>query len=555
MIFFEVAVELCIPLLMADIIDIGVAERNMPYILEKGGIMILLAFICMVFGILSGSLEAVSAVGFADETRKALFKKIQSLSFGNIEKFGTASLITRATTDVNNLETAFATTVKLIVKAPMLLIISSIIAVSISPQLSLIFFTALPIVLVIMFAIYNKSTPLFELMLNKYDRMTSSVQQTLVAARTVKSFGHPELEQEKFLTAAEKLKKAQAHAEKLVAFSAPLMQLVMYFFSIAILWFGGEMIIHNTLLPGNLISFFAYLTQILSALLMIAAAMTTIVLSRASIQRIVTVLDETADIQPPKSQGLTEFVDGSIILKNVSFSYGGKSTTLALSDINLEIKSGETIGIIGSTGSSKSTLVQLLPRLYDATYGSIYIGGHNIKDYSLRELRESVALVQQTNLLFSGTVKENVQWGNPDAADQAIVRVCKIVQAHDFIMQLPNGYDTVLNQGGVNLSGGQKQRLCIARALLKKPRILILDDSTSAVNASIDLKIRHAFRENIRDITTITIAQRISSVIDSDRIIVMDSGRINAVGTHEELLKCNSIYRETYLSQQRGEQK
>jgi len=548
----EVILEINIPFLMSKIIDIGIKNSDIKYILKIGVLMIIMALFSLLFGALAGKTAAIASVGFSKGLRKTLFEKIQSFSFANVDKFSTASLITRMTTDINHTQLAFQISIRMLVRAPIMLISATFMAYTINPRLCIIFLVAIPILGTAFILIGKTAFPLFRAMLKKYDRLNAMIQENLIGIRVVKAFVREDHENEKFRKAADELRLAQLKAEKLLVLNMPIMQFVMYGCMIAISWFGGKMIIGGTMETGELMSFISYVSQILISLMMITMAFVIIVMSRASITRIVEVIDEETDIKDNPSGKDLEVEDGSIVFENVNFSYSKNPENLTLHDINLDIKSGETIGIIGGTGSAKTTLVQLIPRLYDVLSGRILVGGHDVREYKLETLRNAVAMVLQKNVLFSGTIKENLKWGNENATDEEIIEACKIAQAYDFIMSFPDGFDTQLGQGGVNLSGGQKQRLTIARALLKKPKILILDDSTSAVDTHTDSKIREAFAQKISNITTIIIAQRITSVYDADRIIVMDEGRIDAIGTHEELLATNAIYREVYESQQKG---
>ncbi|NLX64197.1 MAG: ABC transporter ATP-binding protein [Clostridiaceae bacterium] len=548
----EVILEINIPFLMSKIIDIGIKNSDIKYILKIGVLMIIMALFSLLFGALAGKTAAIASVGFSKGLRKTLFEKIQSFSFANVDKFSTASLITRMTTDINHTQLAFQISIRMLVRAPIMLISATFMAYTINPRLCIIFLVAIPILGTAFILIGKTAFPLFRAMLKKYDRLNAMIQENLIGIRVVKAFVREDHENEKFRKAADELRLAQLKAEKLLVLNMPIMQFVMYGCMIAISWFGGKMIIGGTMETGELMSFISYVSQILISLMMITMAFVIIVMSRASITRIVEVIDEETDIKDNPSGKDLEVEDGSIVFENVNFSYSKNPENLTLHDINLDIKSGETIGIIGGTGSAKTTLVQLIPRLYDVLSGRILVGGHDVRKYKLETLRNAVAMVLQKNVLFSGTIKENLKWGNENATDEEIIEACKIAQAYDFIMSFPDGFDTQLGQGGVNLSGGQKQRLTIARALLKKPKILILDDSTSAVDTHTDSKIREAFAQKISNITTIIIAQRITSVYDADRIIVMDEGRIDAIGTHEELLATNAIYREVYESQQKG---
>lgn len=547
----EVIMEVTIPLVMAKIIDNGIKEGDVGYVAGMGALMVAMALLSLFFGAIAGRLGAVAGMGFAKNLRGAMFRKVQDFSFSNVDKFSTASLTTRLTTDVTNLQNAFMMLIRGAFRSPIMLVSATIMAVCVNPKLSVVFLFAIPVLGISIFFIATKAFPRFEKMLSQYDAMNGMVQENLTGIRVVKAFAREDYETKRFSETSDGVRRAQVFAEKLIILNMPIMQLVMYGSICAILWFGGNMAVDGDILTGQLSSFIMYVGQILISLMMLSMLFIMFVISRASMQRVYEVLSEEPAIADPEGASVMP-EDGSISFRNVSFSYFGDMNNLALENISLDIKSGETIGIIGGTGSSKSTLVQLIPRLYDATEGTVTVGGHDVREYSLETLRDQVAMVLQKNVLFTGTIKDNLKWGNGDATDEEIIEACKSACAHDFIMGFPDGYDTYLGQGGVNVSGGQKQRLCIARALLKKPGIIILDDSTSAVDTATDSSIRKAFREKLADTTTIIIAQRISSVMDADRIIVMDGGEINGIGTHEELMKSNEIYREVYDSQQKG---
>lgn len=547
----EVLLEITIPVLMSRIVDNGIPNKDLAYIVKIGMLMVIMAIAGMCAGALSSRLAAKASMGFASELRSGLFKSVQRFSFSNVDRFSSASLVTRLTTDVTNAQNAFQMCIRMLVRAPVMLVGATIMAFSINSSLVSVFLITIPILAATLFIITKMAHPRFIAMLKKYDGLNSTVQENLISIRVVKSFVRSAYEKDKFKNANDGLMNASLRAEKVVIFNMPIMQLSVYACIIAILWFGGNMIAAGNMETGELISFINYVTQILMSLMTICMVFTNIVISRASLSRIIEVLNEQPDIKDSAKEDIP-VNDGSIEFKNVTFSYYSTAEEVNLKNINVKIHSGETIGIIGGTGSAKSTLVQLIPRLYDADEGEVLVGGRNVRDYKLKTLRSSVAMVLQKNVLFSGTIKENLRWGNAQATDQEIEAACKAACAHDFITSFPNGYETELGQGGVNVSGGQKQRLCIARALLCKPKILILDDSTSAVDTATDARIRDALKTALKGATKLIIAQRITSVCEADRIIVMDDGRISDIGTHEELLKRNEIYREVYTSQQKG---
>ena len=554
-VIFEVIMEVIIPYLMAKIIDVGVQNGDLNYIFKIGAILVVSAFLSLTFGMLSGRFAAKASSGFAKNLRKGMFYNIQNYSFTNIDKFSTSSLVTRLTTDVTNVQMAFQMIIRILVRAPIMLIFALAMAFSINSRLALIFVCTMPILAVALYFISIKAHPYFEKVFKKYDVLNRVVGENLNAIRVVKAYNREEHEEKKFEEVNSKVYDLFKKAEKIVAFNGPAMQLTIYTCILLLSWIGAKMIVGGSMQAGELSSIITYAWQILSSLMMLSFVFVMIIIAQSSAERIIEVLDEESTIKN-KENPVMEVKDGSIKFENVSFQYDDAKAEdeLPLEDINIDIKSGETIGIIGATGSSKSTIVNLIPRLYDVTKGSIKVGGIDVRDYDIETLRNEVAVVLQKNVLFSGTIKENLKWGNKEASDEEIVRVCKLAQADGFIQEFPDKYDTILDQGGTNVSGGQKQRICIARALLKKPKILILDDSTSAVDTKTDALIRKAFREEIPNTTKIIIAQRITSVEDADRIIVLDDGKINGIGTSEELLKTNEIYKEVYESQKKGDE-
>lgn len=572
---FEVLFEIFIPLIMAQIVNVGMSETateftfsiqlgklSVPvftmqnriwFIVTCGAMMVAMALISLFFGTMSGKLAATASTGFAKNLRRKLFYKIENFSFANLDKFNTASLVTRLTTDVNNIQMAFQIIIRMLVRSPIMLVLAMCMSISISPDLSLIFVVALPVLIVGLVVGVKVVFPRFEKMLHKYDDMNESTQENLIGIRAVKAFVREDNEIDKFKKVSSTVQKLQFSAEKIIVVAFPFMQIIVYACILCVAWFGGNDIIVGRMKLGDFSAFLSYIMQILMSLMMVAMGFMNIVLSRASLDRIVEVLDEKIDIEDGENASdELKVKDGSIDFDNVDFSYSKSHDVLNLENIDLHIKSGETIGIIGGTGSAKTTLVQLIPRLYDVLDGEVKVGGVNVKDYKLSELRDSVAMVLQKNVLFSGTIKQNLMWGNKDATQEEIEHAAKAAQAHDFITSFPDGYETVLGQGGVNVSGGQKQRLCIARALLKKPKIMIMDDSTSAVDTATDAAIRKGLKKEFGDTTVLIIAQRISSVEDADRIIVMNDGKIDAIGTHAELIETNAIYREVYNSQKKG---
>lgn len=547
----EVITEVIIPLLMVDLIDKGIDAGDMNEIVKIGSGLIILAILSLIFGVLSGMFAAKASTGFACNLRHDMYHNVQNFSFKNIDKFSTSSIITRLTTDVTNVQNAFQMITRIAVRCPLMLIFSLIMAFKINKEVSLVFLCTIPVLAIGLFFIMTHAHPIFERVFKTYDKLNNVVEENLRGIRVVKSYVREDFEINKFNDVSGNIYKDFTKAEKLLALNTPLMQFVMYSSMLLISWVSAKLIVSSTMTTGDLMGFITYAMQILSSLMMFSMVLVMIVISKASAERIVEILEEKTDIYSPENP-VMNVVDGSVVFKNVSFSYSEKKKKLCLSNIDLDIKSGETIGIIGGTGSSKTTLVQLIPRLYDATKGEVLVGGVDVRKYDLDVLRNSVAMVLQKNVLFSGTIKENLRWGNENASDEELIRACKLAQADDFIQSFPKKYDTYIEQGGNNVSGGQKQRLCIARALLKKPKILILDDSTSAVDTKTDALIRKAFAEEIPNTTKFIIAQRISSISDADKIIVLDDGKVVAFGTHDELLTTCDIYKEVYTSQTKG---
>ena len=547
----EVFVEVLIPLLMAKIIDVGIMNGDMAYIIKLGALLVLLAVTALFFGAKAGQLAAVASSGYAKNLRHDIFYKIQDFSFGNIDHFSTPGLVTRLTTDITNVQMAYMFTIRLLARAPIMIVMSLIMTVTISPAIAFMMLITIPVLGGLLIFIAKKAHPHFIKVFDEYDELNNVVQENVNAARVVKAYVREDHEVEKFGKISGIVFRLFTKAEKIVAWNSPTMQFTMYIVVLAMVLIGGESIISGDMLTGELTSVIVYALQILTSLMMVSFVFVMIMIAEASTERINEVLDEVPEMED-KADAVTEVANGDIEFEHVDFSYSGEGGNLSLKDVNLHIKSGQIVGIIGGTGSAKSTLVQLIPRLYDVTSGTVKVGGTDVRDYNLKALRDQVSVVLQKNVLFTGSIYENIRWGDETASDAEVERVCKLAQADGFIREFPNQYETMIVEGGNNVSGGQKQRLCIARALLKKPKILILDDSTSAVDTKTDALIRQAFREEIPDTTRIIIAQRVSSVEDADVIIVMDKGEISGIGTSEELLKTNAIYREVYESQMKG---
>lgn len=556
-VLLESVMEILIPLLMAKLIDDGIDVGDMGVITKYGVYLLAAALLTMLFGSAAGMTAAHTSAGFAKNVRRGMYYKIQDFSFSNIDKFSTASLVTRLTTDVSNVQQVFQMMTRICFRAPAILIFALIASFSVNHELSLVFLLSMPILGIGIFFLINRVQPIFERVFKTYDKLNNVVQENLYGMRVVKSFNRQDFETKKFTDISGSIYKDFSKAEKTMAFGMPLMQFCMYGCMLIICWLGARMIVasgNNELLGltcGQLLSMITYSMQLLMSLMMISMIFVFITMSKASAERIVEVLDEESTLHNPENP-ITEVASGDIDFEHVDFTYRKDSDKKVLDDINLHIKTGWMVGVLGGTGSSKSSLVQLIPRLYDVASGSVKVGGRDVREYDIESLRTQVAMVLQKNVLFSGTIKENLRWGDENATEEEMIHACKVACAHDFIMDFEDGYDTHIDQGGSNVSGGQKQRLCIARALLKKPKILILDDSTSAVDMKTDALIRQAFREELPDTTKIIIAQRIASVQDADLIIVMDDGKIDSVGTHEELMKSSLIYREVYESQNKG---
>ena len=547
----EVAFDVLIPMMTGKLLDEGVKAGNMTRIFQYGVLIVLMALMALLLGALSGRFAARAATGFSRNLRREMYHSVQKFSFSNIDKFSTGGIITRLTTDVTNVQMAFMMIIRIAVRCPIMLICAWVLTFTINPKLALIFLIVIPILAVGLLLIMKSAHPLFKRVFKKYDWLNNVVQENLLGIRAVKSFVREDHEREKFGKVSNEIYMDFSKAEKIIAFNMPLMQICVYACMLTVSWLGANLVVGGELTTGQLTSMFSYIMMILMSLMMLSMVLVMIILARASAERIVELLNEESDLKNGPNP-IEEVKDGSVVFENVSFSYAKDPTKECLKEVNLTIHSGETVGILGGTGTSKTTLVQLIPRLYDATEGRVLVGGVDVRDYDMEALREQVAMVLQKNVLFSGTIKSNLRWGDENATDEEMIRVCKLAQADPFVQEFPDKYDTHIEQGGSNVSGGQKQRLCIARALLKKPKILILDDSTSAVDTKTDAMIRKAFREEIPDTTKFIIAQRISSIEDADKILVMDGGRIAAMGTHDELLQSCEIYREIYESQTKG---
>ncbi|MBQ9850307.1 MAG: ABC transporter ATP-binding protein [Clostridia bacterium] len=553
MILIEVYMEVQLPSVMAELVNHGIeGDAGIGFVVQEGLKMVLMALIALASGAAAARFAAKAGMGFGSNVRGAVFARIQDFSFANIDRFSTPSLITRMTTDVNTIQMAYTMIVRIVVRSPLMLVMAFSYAYKLNPTLSRIFIIAAPVLLILLGSMAFLALPRFKRLMKKVDSLNSSVQESLIGIRVIKAFVRATHEKEKFRISNDELRDASISAEKLLILSNPFMQLTIYSCIIAIFWFGGNLVVENSMTASDLAAFITYVNQILMSLMMISMIFAMAVMSRASLTRVAEVITEKPEISDADADASLEVENGDIDMEDVCFKYKKNGKKNVIDNINLHIKSGETIGIIGGTGSAKTTLVQMIPRLYDVTEGVVKVGGRPVSDYTLHNLRNAVAMVLQVNLLFSGTIEENLRWGNENATQEEIENACRVAQAHDFVMSFPDGYQTYLGQGGVNLSGGQKQRLCIARALLKSPKVLIFDDSTSAVDTATDAKIREGLRASHSDVTKIIVAQRISSVEHADRIIVLDYGKIDAIGSHEELLGTNEIYTEVYKSQQEG---
>lgn len=551
LVVLEVFMEVLIPLEMAKIIDVGIAQGDMNYIIQRGVILVVMAMLALFFGVQAGNMAAVAGAGYAKNLRHDIFYKIQEFSFHNIDHFSTSGLVTRMTTDITNVQMAYMMSIRLLARAPIMVILSWVMTLLLNKKAALLFLIVVPVLGGTLIFIAKKAHPHFIKVFDEYDVLNNSVQENVNASRVVKAFVREDYEVKKFHGISQYVYNLFTKAEKIVAWNSPVMQFVMYTVVILLVLIGGKSIIGGQMETGELTSIIVYALQIIGSLMMVTFVFVMIMIAQASTDRITEVLEEIPEMQD-KENAVKTVENGEIIFNHVNFSYAGEGGNLSLKDINLHIESGQTIGIIGGTGSAKSTLVQLIPRLYDVTGGQVKVGGVDVRDYDLKVLRDQVSMVLQKNVLFTGTIYDNIRWGDKDASEEEVKRVCRLAQADGFVQEFPDGYNTQIVQGGNNVSGGQKQRLCIARALLKKPKILILDDSTSAVDTKTDALIRKAFREEIPDTTKIIIAQRISSIEDADQIIVLDDGKVMGVGTSEELLKTNDIYREVYESQVKG---
>lgn len=549
----EVLMEVLIPLEMAKIIDIGIAEGNLGYIIQRGLILVIMAMMSLFFGVQAGNFAAIAGAGYAKNLRHDIYYKVQDFSFKNIDHFSTSGLVTRMTTDITNIQMAYMMSIRLLARAPIMIILSWVMTLTLSRKAALLFLIVIPVLGGTLLFIAKKAHPHFIKVFDEYDELNNSVQENVNAARVVKAFVREDYEIGKFHGVSKYVYQLFTTAEKIVAWNSPVMQFVMYAVIMILIYIGGKGIVTGTMETGALTSIIVYALQIIGSLMMVTSVFVMIMIAGASTDRITEVLNEIPEMRDP-ADAVTSVTDGDIIFDHVSFSYAGEGGNLSLKDVNLHIKSGQTVGIIGGTGSAKSTLVQLIPRLYDVTEGSVKVSGIDVRKYNLEALRDQVSMVLQKNILFSGTIYDNIRWGNENATDEEVQNVCKLAQADGFVLEFPDGYNTQIVQGGNNVSGGQKQRLCIARALLKKPKILILDDSTSAVDTKTDALIRKAFREEIPNTTKIIIAQRVSSIEDADLIIVLENGEISGIGTSEELLKTNAIYREVYVSQVKGDE-